>query len=97
MGFAIRGEDEYRTGFDRLKKWDAIIREQELEDKTRRGELNLTEKFLMEMNAGRGLLSKALVNSKGSIVRTAIQAITFSVPTRKRLFQWGKTTSASCP
>jgi len=63
MGFAIRGEDEYRTGFDRLKKWDAIIREQELEDKTRRGELNLTEKFLMEMNAGRGLLSKALFSS----------------------------------
>jgi len=40
MGFAIRGEDEYRTGFDRL-----------------------TEKFLMEMNAGRGLLSKALFSS----------------------------------
>ena len=97
MEFTIAGEESPTSGIDRLKKWDYIIRQQTMSARIRTGDLTLTEKFMLEIHVGRELLGKAFRQCQGSTTRTAIQAITFSVPTRKKLFQWGKTTSPCCP
>jgi len=97
MEFIIAGEENPTSGMDRLKKWDYIIRQQAMNARIRAGDLTLTEKFMLEIHVGRELLGKAFRQCQGSVTRTAIQAITFSAPTRKKLFQWGKTNSPCCP
>jgi len=61
ISFAIEEEDTFRPGLDRLKRWDQIIREEELGTRQRRGGvLTLTEQFLLERDAGRKWLAAAL-------------------------------------
>jgi len=97
MEFIIAGEENPTSGIDRLKKWDYIVRQQTMLARIRAGDLTLTEKFMLEIHVGRELLGKAFRQSRGSITRTALQAISFSVPTKKKLFRWGKTNSPCCP
>eukprot|EP00960_Hanusia_phi_P063778 765570-Hanusia_phi.AAC.1 len=96
MCFAIGGEGTSKPGIERLKQWDQIIREEELASRKKRGTLTLSERFLLEENAGRRWLGKAFQKTRGSVLRVSIQAITFGVPTRKKLFLWGKTNSPFC-
>eukprot|EP00960_Hanusia_phi_P060880 764658-Hanusia_phi.AAC.3 len=95
--FAIANDTTFKPGIDRLKRWDQILREEELGSRRKQGILTISERFLLEEDAGRGYLGKALQTCKGSILRTSIQAITFSTPTRKKLFEWKKTNSPDCP
>ena len=95
--FSIAGEESHTAGMDRLKRWDYMIRKQNMETRIREGNLTVTEKFMLEGHVGRESLGKAFRQCRGSITRVGLQAITFSIPTKKKLFQWGKTDSPYCP